>query len=150
MMFSRSTIFAASGMMVSMESRAIMIGLVVFLMASAIAMVVMEFLDMSPAKIEKSASPIIFSSFWSFAKEPESVDSSVMIFESGGILFLKESGKMTFVRESGNLLDRNSAVLIGAEKDCSLPPMMLAVPLFCSGMFQSRLSKSGFLSCFCQ
>lgn len=142
--FSRSIMLAASVKMVPMESRAKITGLVVFLIASEMATVVMEFLDMSPAKIEKSPFSIIFSRVLSFANEPESVEGVVMIFGSGGTLFLSESGRITLVREIGKLLLMNSAVLIGATKDCELPPIIFTVPVFCSGMFQDKLSYSGF------
>jgi len=149
-MFSRSMMLAASGKTVPSESRARMIGVLVFLIASEMATVVMEFLDMSPAKMEKSPFSMIFSRSLSFAKEPESVEAVMMMFESVGTLFLKESGKMTLVREIGKWLLMNSAILIGATNDWELPPIILTVPVFCSGMFQDKFSKSGFSSCFCQ
>ena len=141
---------ADSDMMVSIESRDRRIGLVVFLIASETAMVVIEFLDMSPAKIEKSASSMILESLLFLSKDPESVEGSMMVFGKGGSLLFSASGSTILTREIGNLLVINSAVLMVAENDCSLPPIIFTVPVFCSGIFQARSGKSGFWSCFCQ
>ena len=126
-----------------MLSRVISTGRSEFLIASARAMVVAEFLERSPMRMEKSAFLRCSDSSSDFASEPESVDGNRL--SPGrllGNLFLSASGRSRLTDLTGKLEERYSAFCRGAKKPPECPPMMLMVPVFCSGMFQARLLKS--------
>lgn len=142
--------FGSSGSSKSIESRVKMMGLSLFLMASATATQVALFLDKSPIKSEAPPEATKSQRSGDLSKEPESVAGRKLISGKGGTFDLSDSGSKMFSCLIGKVFVKYSAVWMTLEKLPELPPMILIVPVFCSGMFQLKSWKSFRSGFFCQ
>lgn len=98
-----------SGVRVSIVSLVMMIGFSDLLIALDNAIVVAEFLETSPIKIEESASATNWSRIVDLANEPDSVLGRKETFGTGGSLFLSESGKRMLRVFMAEFVEKNSA-----------------------------------------
>lgn len=89
------------------------------------------------------------SSWRDLAREPLSVEGRKSRFGRGGNLPRRASGKTVVRVLIGKVWLMNSEIRTTVEKFWLLPPITATWPVFCSGIFQMRLSKSGF-DCLCQ